>query len=178
MGDRQKRTPAMKPSCWHNRRSDRHPDPCAASHQQSEDLAARPAPELGRRADLHQRPGGGVEEFQAPSLHPAARVARRIDEYIENWRCLFLPESNPYLFPGRNSRPKDESSLRRQIVRHLFNQTGVRLTPTSSSFRQQIDPGLASGILRTGPKVTRPQVSQCRLRELLRHRTKVGVRIL
>ena len=57
------------------------------------------------------------------------RVARRIDEYIENWRCLFLPESNPYLFPGRNNQPKDESSLRRQIVRHLFNQTGVRLTP-------------------------------------------------
>ena len=57
------------------------------------------------------------------------RATRRIDEYIENWRCLFLPESNPYLFPGRNGRPKDESSLRRQIVRHLFNQTGVRLTP-------------------------------------------------
>ena len=57
------------------------------------------------------------------------RATRRVDEYIENWRCLFLPESNPYLLPGRNSRPKDESSLRRQIVRHLFNQTGVRLTP-------------------------------------------------
>ena len=50
--------------------------------------------------------------------------------------------------------------------------------PPVPSFRQQADPGLASGILRTGPKVTRPQVSQCRLRELLRHRTKVGVRIL
>ena len=57
------------------------------------------------------------------------RATRRVDEYIENWRCLFLPESNPYLFPGRNSWPKDESSLRRQIVRHLFNQTGVRMTP-------------------------------------------------
>ena len=57
------------------------------------------------------------------------RVAQRIDEYIEHWRSLFLPGSNPHLFPGRDNRPKDETAVRQQIKRALFRQTGIRLTP-------------------------------------------------
>ena len=57
------------------------------------------------------------------------QVAGRVEEYIEHWRSLFLPDSNPYLFPGRNNRPKDETAVRHQIKRALFSQTGIRLTP-------------------------------------------------
>lgn len=56
-------------------------------------------------------------------------LTARIDEYIETWRSPYISEPNPYLFPGRNGGPKDETCLRRQIVRNLFDQTGVRLTP-------------------------------------------------
>jgi len=53
----------------------------------------------------------------------------RIREYINTWRSLFLPNANPYLFSGRNNKPKDVSCLRRQIVSYLFDHTGISLTP-------------------------------------------------
>jgi hypothetical protein len=53
----------------------------------------------------------------------------RIRSYIDQWRSLFLPEANPYLFPGRNNKSKDQSCLRRQITGYLFNHTGITLTP-------------------------------------------------
>ena len=56
-------------------------------------------------------------------------TSNRIRTYIDGWRSLFLPEANPYLFPGRNNRPKDQSCLRRQIVSYLFEHTGICLTP-------------------------------------------------
>ena len=54
--------------------------------------------------------------------------SRRIREYIDRYRSMFQPASNPYLFPGRKG-PKDQSTLRRQISNTLFEHTGVRLTP-------------------------------------------------
>jgi integrase len=53
----------------------------------------------------------------------------RVREYIDRYRSLFQPEANPYLFPGRNGRPKDASALRKQISNPLFKHTGIRLTP-------------------------------------------------
>jgi hypothetical protein len=53
----------------------------------------------------------------------------RVRSYIDEWRSMFLPEANPYLFPGRNNKPKDVSCLRRQITVYLFNHTGITLTP-------------------------------------------------
>ena len=56
-------------------------------------------------------------------------TTERVRVYIDNWRCLFLPAANPHIFPGRNNKAKDVSCLRRQIIKHLFDQTGIRLTP-------------------------------------------------
>lgn len=53
----------------------------------------------------------------------------RVRQYIDRYRSMFLPEANPYLFPGRKGRPKDVSALRRQISNTLFKYTGIRLTP-------------------------------------------------
>lgn len=55
----------------------------------------------------------------------SARVAR----YIGEWRCLFLPKSNPYLFPGRNGKAKDQAALRKQIEKTLWDHAALRLTP-------------------------------------------------
>ena len=53
----------------------------------------------------------------------------RVREYIDRYRSKFRPEANPYLFPGRKGRPKDDSALRKQITGTLFKHTGIRLTP-------------------------------------------------
>ena len=52
-----------------------------------------------------------------------------VREYIDRYRSMFRPEANPFLFPGRNGGPKDDSALRRQITNTLFKYTGIRLTP-------------------------------------------------
>jgi integrase len=57
------------------------------------------------------------------------QASERIQAYIHDWRSMFLPEANPFLFPGRNNKPKDVSCLRRQIVSYLFEHTGISLTP-------------------------------------------------
>ena len=74
-----------------------------------------PAAEVKNSADLH---------YVLPRS-----TTERIGIYIDKWRCLFLPDANPYLFPGHNNKPKDLSALRRQITRTLFVHTGIRLTP-------------------------------------------------
>ena len=46
-------------------------------------------------------PAGEVKNSQALDfLLPEATTAR-IKRYIAEWRTLFLPKANPYLFPGR-----------------------------------------------------------------------------
>ncbi len=54
--------------------------------------------------------------------------SNKIRDYIDHYRSLFQPETNPYLFPGRKG-PKDQSALRRQITSTLFKHTGIKLTP-------------------------------------------------
>jgi site-specific recombinase XerD len=56
-------------------------------------------------------------------------TSARIDRYIAEWRCRFLPKSNPFLFPGRNGRAKDQSALRKQIEKTLWTEGAIRLTP-------------------------------------------------
>lgn len=56
-------------------------------------------------------------------------TSKRIDRYIKEWRPLARCDNNPYLFPGRNQKPKDESALRHQISTKLFLVTGLTLTP-------------------------------------------------
>ena len=56
-------------------------------------------------------------------------LSDRIRTYVDEWRCLFVADANPHLFPGRNGKPKDESVLRRQIKQYAFDHGGVRITP-------------------------------------------------
>ena len=53
----------------------------------------------------------------------------RVREYIDRYRSMSLPRANPYLFPGRNGKPKDITALRRLISNTLFKHTGICLTP-------------------------------------------------
>ena len=56
-------------------------------------------------------------------------LSDRIRTYVDEWRCLYLADANPHLFPGRNGKPKDESALRRQIKQYAFDHGGIRITP-------------------------------------------------
>ena len=56
-------------------------------------------------------------------------LSDRIRTYVDEWRCLYLADANPHLFPGRNGKPKDDSVLRRQIKQYAFDHGGVRITP-------------------------------------------------
>jgi integrase len=74
-----------------------------------------PAPEVKNEVTL---------DFKLPA-ETSARIAR----YINDWRGLFLPKANPYLFPGRNGAPKEQGGLGKQISKAVFAQTGLTLTP-------------------------------------------------
>ena len=41
----------------------------------------------------------------------------------------FFPKSNPYLFPGRAGKAKDQAALRKQIEKTLWDHAALRLTP-------------------------------------------------
>jgi integrase len=56
-------------------------------------------------------------------------VGRRIREFLDRYHGEYLNEPNLHLFAGRNGRPKDESCLRKQIKRSLFDETGIEMTP-------------------------------------------------
>ena len=40
-----------------------------------------------------------------------------------------MPATNPHLFPGRNGKPKDQSALRNQMKKAIFDHTGLQMTP-------------------------------------------------
>ena len=63
-------------------------------------------------------------DFVLPEL-----TSKRIDRYIKDWRHSAGHDGNPYLFPGRNQKPKDQSALRQQMGDKLFMVTGIKLTP-------------------------------------------------
>ena len=74
-------------------------------------------------------PAAEVKNSQALDfLLPEATTAR-VQRYIKDWRCLFLPKSNPYLFPGREGKAKDQAALRNQIKKALWEEAAIRITP-------------------------------------------------
>lgn len=82
----------------------------------------------GRRLRI-SIPANEVKNGQALDFILNEATTERVERYIKEWRRLFLPASNPYLFPGRQGRPKDQSALRRQIEKALWDHAAIRLTP-------------------------------------------------
>jgi integrase len=82
----------------------------------------------GRRLRINI-PASEVKNGQMLEFFLNEAMTERIERYIKDWRCLFLPASNPYLFPGRKGRPKDQSALRNQIEKALWDHAAIRLTP-------------------------------------------------
>ena len=74
-------------------------------------------------------PANEVKNSQALDFNLPQQTSERIARYIEEWRSIYLPKANPYLFPGRNMQPKDMTAVRRQIEKALWDHAGLRLTP-------------------------------------------------
>ena len=74
-------------------------------------------------------PAHEVKNDQALDFLLPAEASERIKRYINEWRSLFMPATNPHLFPGRNGKPKDQSALRNQMKKAIFDHTGLQMTP-------------------------------------------------
>jgi integrase len=74
-------------------------------------------------------PAAEVKNSQALEFLLPEATSARVARYITDWRCLFLPKSNPYLFPGREGKAKDQAALRKQIEKTLWEEAAIRLTP-------------------------------------------------
>lgn len=70
-----------------------------------------------------------VKNDQALDFLLPESVSKRIKRYIEGSRQHLTSPANPFLFPGRNGKPKDSSALRNQIENTLWKEAGIRLTP-------------------------------------------------
>jgi integrase len=90
------------------------------------------------RLDRHMRYADGdlflcftseeVKNYKALEMRLPQAVANRVREYISRYRRPEDP-SNPYLFPGDKDQPKHRSTIAKQITKHLFEVSGVTLTP-------------------------------------------------
>ena len=74
-------------------------------------------------------PAHEVQNDQALDFLLPVEASERIKRYINEWRSLFMPATNPHLFPGRNGKPKDQSALRNQMKKAIFDHTGLQMTP-------------------------------------------------
>lgn len=74
-------------------------------------------------------PAAEVKNSQALDFLLPEATSARVQRYIKDWRCLFLPKSNPYLFSGRDGKAKDQAALRKQIEKTLWDHAALRLTP-------------------------------------------------
>ena len=74
-------------------------------------------------------PAHEVKNDQALDFLLPVEASERIKRYINEWRSLFMPATNPHLFPGRNGKPKDQSALRNQMKKAIFDHTGLQMTP-------------------------------------------------
>ena len=83
---------------------------------------------LGKRLRL-VIPAAEVKNDQSLDFLLPEATSERVKRYITEWRCLFLPKSNPHLFPGRAGKAKDQGALRKQIERALWDRAALRLTP-------------------------------------------------
>lgn len=74
-------------------------------------------------------PAHEVKNDQALDFPLPAEASERIKRYIREWRSLFISATNSYLFPGHNGKPKDQSALRNQMKKAIFDHTGLQMTP-------------------------------------------------
>lgn len=74
-------------------------------------------------------PADEVKNGQSLDFLLTEATTARVGRYIEEWRCLFMPKANPFLFPGRNGKAKDQAALRKQIEKALWDEGAIRLTP-------------------------------------------------
>ena len=74
-----------------------------------------PASEVKNREPLH---------FILPR-----HLSDRIRLYTERWRDQFVSVANPHLFPGKKGKPKDDSTIRRQLKAYCFKHAGISVTP-------------------------------------------------
>lgn len=74
-------------------------------------------------------PADEVKNGQSLDFLLTEVTAARVGRYIEEWRCLFMPKANPFLFPGRNGKAKDQAALRKQIEKALWDEGAIKLTP-------------------------------------------------
>lgn len=74
-------------------------------------------------------PADEVKNAQSLDFLLTEATSSRVSRYISEWRCLFMPSANPFLFPGRNGKPKDQAALRKQIEKALWNEGAIKLTP-------------------------------------------------
>jgi integrase len=74
-------------------------------------------------------PAAEVKNEQSLDFLLTEATTERIARYIRDWRCLFVPMANPFLFPGRHGKAKDQTALRRQIEKTLWEEGAIRLTP-------------------------------------------------
>lgn len=88
----------------------------------------RPGGQQGGRLRL-VIPAAEVKNGQALDFLLTEATSARIARYIADWRTLFLPKANPYLFPGRAGKAKDQGALRKQIEKTLWDHAALRLTP-------------------------------------------------
>ena len=70
-----------------------------------------------------------VKNDQALDFLLPESVSKRVKRYIDDWRPYLTTPANPFLFPGRNGKPKDRTCLHNQIESTLWNEAGIRLTP-------------------------------------------------
>ena len=70
-----------------------------------------------------------VKNDQALDFLLPESVSKRVKCYIDDCRHHLTTKANPYLFPGRNGKPKDRTCLHNQIESTLWNEAGIRLTP-------------------------------------------------
>ena len=70
-----------------------------------------------------------VKNDQALDFLLPESVSKRVMQYIDDWRPFLTTPANPYLFPGRNGKPKDSFALHNQIENTLWKEAGIRLTP-------------------------------------------------
>ena len=74
-------------------------------------------------------PAAEVKNEQSLDFLLTDATTARIARYVTDWRCLFVPKANPFLFPGRHGKAKDQTALRRQIEKTLWEEGAIRLTP-------------------------------------------------
>jgi hypothetical protein len=74
-------------------------------------------------------PAGEVKNREPLHFILPRHLSDRIRLYTERWRDQFVSVANPHLFPGKKGKPKDDSTIRRQLKAYCFKHAGISVTP-------------------------------------------------